>query len=104
MTFITDSAELTPGSKRILNRVASSLKEWSEVDVEVEGHTDSVADAAYNKDLSQRRAESVRAYLIERGVSASRLSARGYGETRPVASNNTPEGRSKNRRVELRKR
>ncbi len=104
VTFITDSAELTPGSKRILNRVASSLKEWSEVDVEVEGHTDSVADAAYNKDLSQRRAESVRAYLIERGVSASRLSARGYGETRPVASNNTPEGRSKNRRVELRKR
>jgi outer membrane protein OmpA-like peptidoglycan-associated protein len=104
VNFMNDSAELTPGSKRVLNRVASSLKEWSEVDVEVEGHTDSVADDAYNMDLSQRRAESVRAYLIERGVSASRLSAKGYGETRPVASNETPEGRAKNRRVELRRK
>ena len=104
VNFITDSAELTPGSKRVLNRVANSLKEWSEVDVEIEGHTDNVADDAYNMDLSQRRAESVRAYLISRGVSASRLTAKGYGETRPVASNNTPEGRAHNRRVELRKR
>jgi len=104
VNFITDSAELTSGSKRVLNRVAQSLKEWSEVDVEIEGHTDSVADDAYNMDLSQRRAESVRAYLISRGVSASRLTAKGYGETRPVASNDTPEGRARNRRVELRKR
>ncbi len=103
VNFITDSAELTPGSRRILNRVAASLKEWREVDVEVEGHTDSVADPAYNLDLSQRRAESVRAYLESRGVAPSRLRARGYGETRPVASNDTPEGRSRNRRVELRK-
>jgi outer membrane protein OmpA-like peptidoglycan-associated protein len=103
VTFITDSAELTAGSKRILNRVAASLKEWPEVDVEVEGHTDSVADDAYNMDPSQRRADSVREYLISRGVGASRLTAHGYGETRPVASNNSTEGRAKNRRVELRR-
>ncbi len=104
VNFLNDSAELTPGSRRVLNRVANSLKEWSEVDVEIEGHTDSVADDAYNMDLSQRRAESVRAYLITRGIAPSRLTARGYGETRPVASNDTPEGRAHNRRVELRKR
>ena len=104
VNFITDSAELTPASKKRLDRVAESLQDWHEVDVEVEGHTDSVADPAYNMDLSQRRAESVRDYLVSRGVSSSRLSARGYGETQPVASNETAEGRAKNRRVELRKK
>ena len=103
VNFITDSSELTPGSRHILDRVAESLEDRPEVEVEVEGHTDSVADPAYNMDLSQRRAESVRAYLVSRGVSERRLTARGYGETRPVASNATAQGRAKNRRVELRK-
>jgi outer membrane protein OmpA-like peptidoglycan-associated protein len=103
VNFVTDSAELTSESKSILDTVAGSLREWSEVHVEVEGHTDSVADRAYNKDLSQRRAEAVRDYLIGKGISASRLRAKGYGEDRPVASNDTLEGRAKNRRVELRK-
>jgi OmpA-OmpF porin, OOP family len=103
VNFITDSAELTAESKAILDKVAESLREWSEVHVEVEGHTDSVASPPYNMDLSQRRAESVRAYLIGKGVSSSRLTAKGFGETRPIATNETPEGRAKNRRVVLRK-
>lgn len=103
VNFITDSSELTAGSKRILDKVAESLQDRPEVEVEIEGHTDSVADAAYNRDLSQRRAESVREYLVSKGVAGRRLTAKGYGETHPVASNDTAEGRAKNRRVELRK-
>jgi len=101
VNFITDSADLTPESRDILDRVAESLADWPEVKVEVGGHTDTIADAAYNKSLSQRRAESVRRYLMDKGISGKRLHAKGYGETRPVATNETPEGRMKNRRVEL---
>jgi outer membrane protein OmpA-like peptidoglycan-associated protein len=103
VNFITDSAELTSESRSILDKVAESLLEWRDVDVEVEGHTDSVADPPYNMDLSQRRAESVREYLVSKGVASSRLSAKGYGETHPIATNGTPAGRARNRRVELRK-
>lgn len=101
VTFITDSAELTGESRDRLDRTAASLRQWPEVRVEVGGHTDTVADDAYNLELSQRRAEAVRAYLIHAGVSARRLEARGYGETRPIAPNDTEEGRARNRRVEL---
>jgi len=101
VNFVTDSADLTPESRDILDRVAASLSEWAEVRVEIGGHTDSVADPKYNLSLSQRRAESVRAYLIGKGISGKRLKAKGYGETKPVATNDTPEGRSRNRRVEL---
>jgi outer membrane protein OmpA-like peptidoglycan-associated protein len=69
--------------------------------VEVGGHTDSVGSEAYNQGLSERRADAVRDYLMSKGVKASRLTARGYGESRPVASNDTEEGRAENRRVEL---
>ena len=101
VNFITDSAELTPESKAILDRTAASLKAWPEVRVEIGGHTDSVADAAYNLELSQRRAETVRAYLIHEGIHAGRLVAKGYGMTRPIAPNDTEAGRARNRRVEL---
>ncbi|HET7498182.1 MAG TPA: OmpA family protein, partial [Candidatus Eisenbacteria bacterium] len=101
VNFITDSAELTPESKATLDRTAASLARWPEVRVEVGGHTDSMADDAYNMQLSQRRAETVRAYLIRAGISARRLEAKGYGETRPIAPNDTEAGRAKNRRVEL---
>lgn len=103
VNFVTDSAELTAESRTRLDRVAASLRDWPDVKVEVGGHTDSVADPAYNMDLSQRRAESVRQYLIDKGISPSRLTAKGYGETRPIATNDTAEGRAKNRRVELTK-
>jgi OOP family OmpA-OmpF porin len=101
VTFITDSAELTAESRTTLDRTAASLRRWREVKVEVGGHTDSVADDAYNMELSQRRAESVRAYLIHAGIDANRLKAKGYGETRPIAPNDTEAGRARNRRVEL---
>ena len=103
VNFAIDSAELTPESGETLDRVVSELKEWPEVRVEIGGHTDWTGEDAYNMDLSHRRSESVRAYLVSKGISASRLEARGYGETRPVASNETAAGRTKNRRVELKK-
>ena len=101
VSFITDSAELTGESRETLDRTAASLRAWPEVRVEVGGHTDSVADDAYNMELSQRRAESVRSFLIHAGISARRLEARGYGETRPITSNETEAGRARNRRVVL---
>ncbi len=101
VTFETNSADLTPNARSILDRVAASLSQWPELRVEVGGHTDSAGRDAYNLDLSLRRAESVRAYLVDAGIPASRLTARGYGETRPVADNATEEGRRENRRVEL---
>lgn len=101
VNFDSDSARLRPESLTILGNAAATLKEWGEVKVEVAGHTDSVNSDAYNLRLSQRRAEAVRAYLIKEGVAAERLTAKGYGESSPVADNKTAAGRAKNRRVEL---
>jgi len=67
----------------------------------VEGHTDNVGDDASNFTLSQKRSEAVREYVISKGIDESRISARGYGETKPIADNKTPEGRALNRRVEV---
>ncbi len=69
--------------------------------LQIEGHTDSVGGDDFNQQLSERRADSVRDFLAEQGVSASSITARGFGKTQPVASNDTPEGRQRNRRVEL---
>jgi outer membrane protein OmpA-like peptidoglycan-associated protein len=102
--FDTGKATLTENSKTILDIVARSLTDWPEVKVEVGGHTDSVGSDKTNNELSQRRAESVRAYLIECGIAADRLTARGYGKTKPIADNGTAAGREKNRRVELKRR
>ncbi|HEX7972055.1 MAG TPA: OmpA family protein, partial [Thiobacillus sp.] len=101
VNFDTNSARLRPESMTILDNAAATLNEWGEVKVEVAGHTDSTNTDAYNRKLSQRRAEAVRAYLVKKGVAADRLTAKGYGESRPVASNKTAAGRAKNRRVEL---
>ncbi len=99
--FDNNQATLRPEAAAILDKVAVSLKDWGDVNIEVAGHTDSRAEDAYNLDLSQRRAETVREYLISKGIAATRLTAKGYGETKPIADNATEEGRSKNRRVEL---
>jgi OOP family OmpA-OmpF porin len=99
VSFETASATLTPQSFPVLNGVAEDLKLHSMVQVELQGHTDSRGKHDYNVDLSQRRAESVRDYLVSQGVNASRLTAKGYGETQPVADNNTAQGRAQNRRV-----
>jgi OOP family OmpA-OmpF porin len=102
--FETAKAVLTENSRTILEIVARSLADWPEVRVEIAGHTDSRGSEAFNQDLSQRRAEAVRAYLVERGVAADRMTARGHGESDPIADNGTEKGRERNRRVELKRK
>jgi OOP family OmpA-OmpF porin len=102
VNFASDSANLLPPALVVLDRVAASLKAWPDVRVEVAGHTDSTNTEAYNQKLSERRAETVRNYLISQGVAAAQLTAKGYGESMPIADNGTREGRQRNRRVELR--
>ena len=100
--FETGSAAIAGQSGPLLNQIARVLNENPQVEqVRIEGHTDNQGGAEFNMDLSQRRAESVREALIERGVAPERLTARGYGLTRPVADNRTEEGRAENRRVEM---
>lgn len=99
--FEQDRAVIRPVSYSILNVVAQVLLDYPSTSVEVQGHTDSAGDDAYNLRLSQERADSVRAYLVERGIDPARLTARGYGETRPIESNRTSRGRAINRRVEF---
>ena len=101
VNFAFDSAEIDSASSVVLDAAADQLNECRNVSVLVEGNTDSIGTDAYNQGLSERRAESVRGHLVGRGVSASRLTAVGYGESRPIASNDTDEGRALNRRVEL---
>ena len=99
--FKVNSDELLSSSYNILNQAASVLQEFQEVSIEIQGHASSEGDDDYNLQLSQRRAESVRRYLMGRGVDASRLTAMGYGETQPVDTNKTDAGRKRNRRVEF---
>ncbi len=101
VNFATDSAAIDPASAVVLDVAAEQLRARPNVKVVVEGHTDSTGSDAYNQALSQRRADSVAKYLASKGVSASRLTARGMGESNPVASNDTREGRALNRRVAL---
>ncbi len=101
VNFKTNSAELELNAKTILNKTAESLNLAPGLRVEIGGHTDWVGPAAYNKRLSNKRAESVKSYLISRGVSSSNLETQGYGESTPVADNKTADGRARNRRVEL---
>lgn len=101
VTFLPGSATLTPDAKQVLDGAASALAGQQNLKVEIGGHTDSQGKDAANLALSQKRAESVRQYLISQGISGDRLKAEGYGETRPVADNGTLEGRTQNRRVEL---
>lgn len=99
--FDFDRAALRPDAFGALDADVAALKERGDVKVEVAGHTDSRGSDEYNVNLSQRRAEAVRNYLISKGIAADRLTAKGYGESQPVADNATDEGRFKNRRVEL---
>ncbi|SFF42828.1 Thrombospondin type 3 repeat-containing protein [Fontimonas thermophila] len=100
--FEFDSDRLTPQAREILNEVAETLKAYPNIDVELEGHTDSIGTDSYNLGLSERRANAVKVYLEGRGVQGKRMRPVGYGESRPIASNDTEEGREENRRVELR--
>jgi OOP family OmpA-OmpF porin len=101
VNFAFDSAEIDGSSSVVLDAAADQLKECPNVAVRVEGNSDAIGTDAYNQGLSERRAESVMGHMIGRGVSASRLTSVGYGESQPIASNETDEGRALNRRVEL---
>lgn len=99
VTFEFNSSVLTNESRPVLDAVAADLKRYPRLKIELQGHTDSVGNDAYNLQLSQRRAQAVRDYLIAQGVGAEQLTARGFGESVPVADNSTEEGRAQNRRV-----
>jgi outer membrane protein OmpA-like peptidoglycan-associated protein len=99
--FDTGSATLKPGAREKLARVAGILAAHPDLKIEIEGHTDSVGGEDYNQRLSERRAESVRAYLVQQKIPPAAVDAEGFGESRPVASNATTAGRQQNRRVEL---
>ncbi len=100
--FQTGKTTIRTVSYGLLDEVASVINGHPEVKkIAIEGHTDSVGKASFNTKLSQGRAEAVRKYLVEKGVEPSRLSAKGYGESQPIADNKTPRGREQNRRVEF---
>jgi outer membrane protein OmpA-like peptidoglycan-associated protein len=99
--FDFNSASLRPESRQTLRDLATNFRRYPDEVFDVEGHTDNVGSAEYNQTLSEQRAGSVRDYLASQNVPASRITARGYGKSRPKASNDTPEGRQLNRRVEI---
>jgi outer membrane protein OmpA-like peptidoglycan-associated protein len=101
ITFDTDSSSIQPHFRPTLDKVADVLDRYNQTYVDVYGHTDSTGSDAYNQALSERRADAVASYLVSRGVESARLEALGYGETQPIASNDTIEGRAQNRRVEI---
>ena len=101
VNFEFDKSNIDAASAGVLDVAAEQLNGCPRVAVHVDGYTDSVGTDKYNQGLSERRANAVMSHLVDRGVSASRLTATGYGETNPVASNDTAEGRALNRRVEL---
>ncbi len=99
--FATGSDVLTAETKRELNNLTAILNAYPDVNLNVSGFTDSTGDAGKNLDLSDRRAKSVKAYLVTKGIAGKRVAAKGFGAANPVASNDTPEGRAENRRIEL---
>lgn len=101
VNFANDSDQLTESADRTLQEAAAALKGLPDQPYVVAGYTDSNASDAYNLELSDRRANQVRNRLIELGVPADQLTARGYGESQPIASNSTAAGRAENRRVEI---
>ncbi len=102
VTFETGSSTLTEDSKYQLGDLADIMKRMTTVTIEVSGHTDNTGDATSNLTLSQDRADVVKQYLVGQGVDGSRIRAVGHGQTRPVDTNDTEEGRTKNRRTEIR--
>lgn len=102
VNFDFDKANIRQDAAPVLDEAVATLKEASTINIAVEGHTDSKGSDEYNQKLSERRADAVRDYLAGHGVSKSRMTSAGFGESRPVASNDTDEGRAQNRRVELR--
>lgn len=101
ITFDVDRAAIKPEFRDTLARMADTLNDYPSSAIDVVGHTDSTGSEAYNEELSQRRADNVAGFLTQRGVIRERIATFGEGETRPIASNETIEGRAQNRRVEI---
>ncbi|OGU48576.1 MAG: hypothetical protein A2080_06950 [Ignavibacteria bacterium GWC2_36_12] len=101
VNFEFNKARLTPESYPILFYAVQNLNENPDTKVEIQGHTDNIGSEQYNMKLSEERAQTVRDYLVAKGIDPSRLTVKGYGESMPVADNSTPEGRSLNRRIEF---
>jgi len=101
ITFAYDSATVQPQFQRTLDQVAQTLAQYNQTYIDVYGHTDSTGSDAYNQTLSERRARAVADYLSGQGVQPARIGTRGYGETQPIAPNDTDPGRAANRRVEV---
>ncbi len=99
--FKSGSFELLPGARERLAKVSGIVLAYTGLRLEVEGHTDSIGSDEYNRRLSEQRADAVRDYLVQQGISSGAITASGFGKSEPVASNDTPEGRQQNRRVEL---
>jgi OOP family OmpA-OmpF porin len=99
--FDFNKSVLRPDGKAKLDHAIKVMEDHPDLRVSVEGHTDSVGSDAYNQKLSERRANVTKEYMVSHGVSSSRITARGFGESKPVASNKTAEGRAQNRRVEI---
>lgn len=99
--FDTDKATLKSSSYKALNDLAELMKMKTTLIIEIGGHTDNVGKHDYNMKLSQERANTVRKYLVKKGISPDRVTAKGYGDTQPVAPNDTEEGRKQNRRTEV---
>jgi outer membrane protein OmpA-like peptidoglycan-associated protein len=99
--FKSGSFELLPGARERLAKVSGIVLAYQGLRLAVEGHTDSIGSDEYNRRLSEQRADAVRAYLVQQGIEAEAITASGFGKSEPVASNDTPEGRQQNRRVEL---
>jgi outer membrane protein OmpA-like peptidoglycan-associated protein len=99
--FETGQATLTPGSMTTIDRLAQFMRDYPERSVRIEGHTDAAGDDAANQALSERRASAVESELMARGIDSARIATAGYGETRPIASNDSAAGRLQNRRIEI---
>jgi outer membrane protein OmpA-like peptidoglycan-associated protein len=99
--FRSGSFELLPGARERLAKVSGIVLAYPSLHVAIEGHTDSVGSDDYNQQLSERRAQAVRDYFVQQGINSTNVEAHGYGKTEPIATNDTPEGRQQNRRVEL---
>lgn len=101
VTFASGKADLTADSKTLLNKLINVLNEYPETNVLIAGHTDSTGSDAFNMTLSEKRAKAVTNYFIGSGLNSSRFTTTWFGETQPAHDNSTPEGRSKNRRVNI---